>query len=138
MGFIKVGNSFFENQRQSSEARDRIRWKSLEQVAGGGEASPMKGIDFYRQILGISFPWRTVNVELDMEAIIGLLACGNVTKMAEVMRMDWQTVSKIMKAVVERGLLRRGDAFIEHAGVCLRHRHRLPFGERPQRDAGQR
>jgi hypothetical protein len=155
----------------------------LQQVAGGGKAFPVKSTDFYRQILGISFPWKIVNVELDMEAkrvvitaevdrttkwghpetkraaslhkwaertwrhldtcqfetvIIWLQACCNVTKMMEVMRPDWQTVHKIMKAAVERGLLRRGDAFIEHGGVSLGHRHRLTLGERPQRDAGQR
>jgi hypothetical protein len=103
MGFIKVGNSFFENQRQSSEARDGIRWKSLAHVAGGGEVSPVGSIDFHRQILGVSSPWKIVSAELDMAAFIGLLACGKVTKVAEIKRLDWQTVSKIMKAVAERG-----------------------------------
>jgi hypothetical protein len=32
------------------------------------KAFPMTGTDFYRQILGISAPWKIVNVELDMEA----------------------------------------------------------------------
>jgi hypothetical protein len=32
------------------------------------KAFPMTGTDFYRQILGISSPWKIVSVELDMEA----------------------------------------------------------------------
>jgi hypothetical protein len=47
---------------------------------------------------------------------------------AEIMRLAWQTVNKIMKATVERRLLRRGDAVIEYAGVRLGHRHRLTMG----------
>jgi transposase len=54
---------------------------------------------------------------LAQAVIIWLQACGNVTKVAEIMRLDWQTVNKIVKAAVERGLLRRGDAVIEHAGI---------------------
>jgi hypothetical protein len=34
----------------------------------GGKTFPVKSTDFYRQILGISAPWKIVNVELDMEA----------------------------------------------------------------------
>ena len=171
----------------------------MRQVFGVGKTFPVKSTDFYRQILGISAPWKIVNVELDMEAkrvvitaevdratqwahpetkqaaslhkwtertwrhldtcqfetvihanvpsvkhrdgsieevavpwadryqritkllaqavIIWLQACGNVTKVAEIMRLDWQTVNKIMKAAVERGLLRREDAVIGHAGI---------------------
>jgi hypothetical protein len=37
-------------------------------VSGVGKTSPMKSTDFYCQILGISAPWKIVNVELDMEA----------------------------------------------------------------------
>jgi hypothetical protein len=37
-------------------------------VSGVGKIFPMKSTDFYRQILGISAPWKIVNVELDMEA----------------------------------------------------------------------
>ena len=33
------------------------------------------------------------------------------------MRLDWQTVNNIMKAAVERGLLRREYAVIEYAGL---------------------
>ena len=171
----------------------------MRQVSGIGKAFPVKSTDFYRQILGISSPWKIVNVELDMEAkrvviraevdrttkwghpdtkhaaslhkwaertwrhldtcqfetvikanvpsvkhrdgsieeiavpwadryqritkllaqavIIWLQACGNVTKVAEIMRLDWQTVNNIMKAAVERGLLRREDAVIELVGI---------------------
>ncbi len=34
--------------------------------------------------------------------IIWLQACGNVTRVAEIMRLDWQAVYNIMKAAVER------------------------------------
>jgi hypothetical protein len=37
-------------------------------VAGVGKTFPMKSTDFYCQILGISAPWKIVNVELDMKA----------------------------------------------------------------------
>ena len=40
----------------------------LRQVAGAARLFLMKSTDFYRQILGISAPWKIVNVELDMEA----------------------------------------------------------------------
>ena len=40
----------------------------MRQVSGGGKAFPVKSTDFYRQILGISSPWKIVNVELDMES----------------------------------------------------------------------
>ena len=40
----------------------------MRQVSGVGKAFPVKSTDFYRQILGISSPWKIVNVELDMEA----------------------------------------------------------------------
>ncbi len=159
----------------------------------------MKSPDFYRQILGISSPWKIVSVDLDMTAkrvvvraevdrstrwahpetklaaslhkwtertwrhldtcqfetlitanvpsvkhqdgsieeiavpwadryqritkllaqavIMWLQACGNVAKVAEAMHLDWQTVNNIMKAAVERGLLRREDEIIEHVGI---------------------
>ena len=40
----------------------------MRQVSGVGKTFPVKSTDFYRQILGISTPWKIVNVELDMEA----------------------------------------------------------------------
>jgi hypothetical protein len=46
---------------------DEIRRKSLRQVSGVGKTFPVKSTDFYRQILGVSAPWKIVNVELDME-----------------------------------------------------------------------
>ena len=49
-------------------ALDGFQWKFLRQVSGVGKAFPVKSTDFYRQILGISSPWKIVNVELDMEA----------------------------------------------------------------------
>ncbi len=165
----------------------------------GDKRFRMKSTDFYRQILGISSPWKIVSVDLDMAikrvviraevdratqwghpetkqaaslhkwtertwrhldtcqfetlitanvpsvkhqdgsieeiavpwaaryprttkllaqaVIMWLEACGNVTKVAEIMRLDWQTVNNIMKAAVERGLSRREDEVIEHAGI---------------------
>ena len=66
-------------------------------------------------------PWadryQRITKLLAQAVIIWLQACGNVTKVAEIMRLEWQTVNDIMKAGVERGLLRREDAVIEHAGI---------------------
>jgi hypothetical protein len=42
--------------------------KLLWQVFGVCKTLLVKSTDFYRQILGISSPWKIVNVELDMEA----------------------------------------------------------------------
>jgi hypothetical protein len=50
------------------KALDGIRWRFLLQVSGVGKTFLVKSTDFYRQILGISAPWKIVNVELDMEA----------------------------------------------------------------------
>jgi len=164
-----------------------------------GKVLPMDSTSFYSQILGITSPWKIVNVELDMKAkrvvirvevdrkikwghpetklaaslhkwtertwrhldtcqfetlitanvpsvkhqdgsieevavpwaeryqritkmlaqavILWLEACGNVSKVAEIMGLDWGTVNTVMKAAVERGLLRRENEVIEHAGV---------------------
>jgi hypothetical protein len=49
-------------------ALDGILCKFLRQVSGVGKTFLVKSTDFYRQILGISAPWKIVNVELDMEA----------------------------------------------------------------------
>ncbi len=66
-------------------------------------------------------PWaegyQRITKLLAQAVIIWLKACGNVTKATELMRLDWQTVNKIMKAAVGPGLFRRGDAVIEHAGI---------------------
>jgi len=159
----------------------------------------MQSTNFYQQILGISSPWKVVNVDLDMDAkrvvvraevdrktkwyhpdtklpaslhkwaertwrhldtcqfetliianvpsvkyqdgsieeiavpwadryqrytkllsqavIMWLQACGNVSKVAACMRLDWQTVNSIMKEAVERGLIRRENEIIEHVGM---------------------
>lgn len=34
----------------------------------GDKAFPIKSTDFYRQILGISSPWKILSVEIDMKA----------------------------------------------------------------------
>lgn len=54
---------------------------------------------------------------MEQAVIIWLRACGNVDKVAATMRLDWQTVNRIMERAVERGLLRREDEPITKAGV---------------------
>lgn len=54
---------------------------------------------------------------LEQAVIMWLGACGNVDKVASAMRLDWQTVNRIMERAVERGLLRRGDEVITKVGV---------------------
>lgn len=54
---------------------------------------------------------------LAQAVIMWLQACGNVSKVAEMMRLDWQTVNSIMKEAVERGLIRREHIVIENAGM---------------------
>ena len=49
--------------------------------------------------------------------IMWLQACGNVDKVAATMRLDWQTVNRIMERAVERGLLRRKNEPISKVGV---------------------
>lgn len=69
----------------------------------------------------IAVPWadryQRITQLLAQAVIIWLQTCGIVTKVAEIMRLDWQTVNKIRRAAVERGWLQREDAFIEHAGL---------------------
>ena len=54
---------------------------------------------------------------LEQAVIMWLGACGNVDKVAATMRLDWQTVNRIMERAVERGLLRREDEPITKVGV---------------------
>jgi transposase len=49
--------------------------------------------------------------------LIWLETCGNVAKVAEVMRLDWSTVDAIMKAAVKRGLERREAEPVEYVGI---------------------
>lgn len=66
-------------------------------------------------------PWaeryQRITKLLAQAVIIWLEACGDVSKVAEIMRLDWGTMNTIMKAAVERGLLRREKEVIEHAGM---------------------
>jgi transposase len=69
----------------------------------------------------IAVPWaeryqRTTKL-LAQAVILWLQACGNVSKVAEIMRLDWGTVDGIMKRAVDRGLLRREKEVIEYVGV---------------------
>ncbi len=54
---------------------------------------------------------------LEQAVVMWLEACGNVDKVATTMRLDWQTVNRIMERAVERGLLRREEKPIKKAGV---------------------
>ena len=69
----------------------------------------------------VSVPWaeryQRITKLLTQAVIVWLQACGNVSKVAEIMRLDWGTVNAIMKASVERGLLRRESEEIEHVGM---------------------
>ena len=69
----------------------------------------------------IAVPWaeryQRITKLLAQAVILWLEACGNVSKVAEIMGLDWGTVNSIMKAAVERGLLRREKEVIEHAGM---------------------
>jgi len=78
----------------------------------------------------IAVPWagryQRITKLLTQAVIMWLQACGNVSKVAEMMRLDWQTVDKIMKDAVERGLVRRDAEVIQHVGIdekCYRRRH---------------
>jgi len=69
----------------------------------------------------IAVPWadrfQRITKLLAQAVIIWLQACGNVAKVAEIMRLDWQTVNNIMKEAVKRGLIRRENEIIENAGM---------------------
>jgi len=69
----------------------------------------------------VGVPWadrcQRVTRLLAQAVIVWLEACGNVGKVAGVMRLDWATVDGIMKAAVERGLQRRKAEPVEHAGL---------------------
>ena len=54
---------------------------------------------------------------MEQAVIMWLQACGNVDKVAATMRLDWQTVNRIMERAVERGLLRRTNEPISKVGV---------------------
>ena len=69
----------------------------------------------------IAVPWagryQRITKLLAQSVIMWLEACGNVSKVASLMRLDWQTVNQIMKEAVERGLLRREDEPIGQVGL---------------------
>jgi len=69
----------------------------------------------------IAVPWadryQRYTKLFEKAVVMWLEACGNVSKVAEMMRLDWQTVNRIMKAAVERGLARRRDEVIEYVGM---------------------
>ena len=69
----------------------------------------------------VGVPWadryQRVTRLLAQAVIVWLEACGNVGKVAGVMRLDWTTVDGIMKAAVERGLQRRKAEPVEYAGI---------------------
>jgi len=69
----------------------------------------------------VAVPWaeryQRITKLLTQAVVMWLQACGNVAKVATAMRLDWQTVNKIMKEAVERGLMRREHEVIEHVGM---------------------
>ena len=69
----------------------------------------------------VTVPWadrfQRVTRLLAQAVIVWLEACGNVDKVAKIMRLDWTTVDSIMKAAVERGLERRKKEPIDYVGV---------------------
>jgi len=73
------------------------------------------------RVVEVAVPWaeryQRVTKMMAQAVIVWLEACGNVKKVAEVMRLDWHTVDAIMKAAVERGLERRGDESIQFVGI---------------------
>jgi transposase len=69
----------------------------------------------------VRVPWadryQRVTRLLAQAVIVWLEACGNVDKVAKIMRLDWTTVHSIMKAAVERGMERRKKDPIDYAGI---------------------
>lgn len=69
----------------------------------------------------VAVPWaerfQRVTKLMAQAVIVWLEACGNVDKVAKLMRLDWSTVDRIMKSAVERGLERRQSEEIRHIGV---------------------
>jgi len=69
----------------------------------------------------IAVPWagryQRYTKLLAQAVIMWLQACGNVSKVAQCMRLDWQTVNNIMGKAVKQGLLRRENEVIEHVGM---------------------
>lgn len=66
-------------------------------------------------------PWadrfQRVTKLMEQAVVMWLEACGNVSRVAQLMRLDWHLVNRIMKRAVERGLERRGDEPISKVGV---------------------
>jgi transposase len=69
----------------------------------------------------VAVPWadryQRVTRLMAQTVLIWLETCGNVAKVAEVMRLDWSTVDAIMKAAVKRGLERREAEPVEYVGI---------------------
>lgn len=55
--------------------------------------------------------------QFEQQVIMWLKACGNVSKVAECLNLHWQTVDRIMKRAVERGLMKRDHQIIRHIGI---------------------
>jgi transposase len=69
----------------------------------------------------VALPWaeryQRVTRLMAQAVIIWEQACGNVRKVADLMRLDWHTVDAIMKAAVERGLERRETEVVRNPGI---------------------
>jgi len=73
------------------------------------------------QVEEVTVPWadrfQRVTRLLAQAVIVWLEACGNVDKVARIMRLDWTTVDSIMNAAVKRGLERRKKEPIDYVGM---------------------
>jgi len=69
----------------------------------------------------VAVPWaeryQRVTRLMARAVIIWVQACGNVRKVADLMRLDWHTVDDIMKAAVGRGLERRAAEVVRNLGI---------------------
>lgn len=69
----------------------------------------------------VAVPWaeryQRVTKLLAQAVIVWLQACGNVDKVAAIMRLNWSTVNSIMKAAVGRGLKRREAVPVAYLGM---------------------
>jgi transposase len=69
----------------------------------------------------VAVPWadryQRVTRMMANAVILWLKACGNVKEVAAMMNLDWDTVDRIMKAAVARGLERRKAEPVKHLGI---------------------
>jgi transposase len=73
------------------------------------------------KVLTISAPWAEPNSRFTLLfeafAVQVLLASASHTQARELLKLDWESVQRIMERAVERGLARRGNAPLTHVGL---------------------